>query len=134
MFEQLTIFNVFKKEKEKPRATTKASPFNFTDNIVKKVLLRGTGFVGGKGRVIDAYNSGTLNVSTLKKEYGIGGWTQDYPDGSSGLADHDSRGISLVRWRDSDGSKMDIWQEHFIPWGRILPLLTSMIESGEYSA
>lgn len=133
MFEQLTILNIFKPIKEQPRESTKAAPFKFTDDVVKKVLLRGTGFAGGKRRVVDAYNSGTLDANILKKEYGIGGWTQDYPDGSSGMADHDSRGLKLVRWRDSAEVKLAIQQEHFIPWGSVLPLLVSMIKSGEYT-
>lgn len=126
MFEQLTLMSVLKNAREQP--------FKFTQEVVKKVLLRGTGFAGGKGRVIEAYKNGTLDTNILKKEYGIGGWSQDYPDGSSGFADHDSRGITLTRWRDSEGIKMTIQQEHFIPWASVLPLLVSMIKSGEYAA
>ena len=126
MFEQLSIFSIIKKAREQP--------FKFTEEVVKKVLLRGTGFAGGKQRVVDAYNSGTLDVNMLKKEYGIGGWTQDYPDGSSGMADHDSKGVKLVRWRDANGVKMSIQQEHFVPWNSVLPLLSKMIKSGEYTA
>jgi len=134
MFKQLTLFDIFKEKKEQSRKSTEAVPFSFTEEVVKKVLLRGTGFVGGKGRIVDAYKSGTLDTNLLKKEYGIGGWTQDYPDGSSGFADHNARGIALTRWRDSDGLKLAIQQEHFIPWGSVLPMLVSMIKSGEYVA
>ena len=134
MFEQLTLLNIFKEKKEQPKEFAKVAPFEFTDEVVKEVLLKGTGFSGGKKRIVDAYNYGTLDIRVLKKEYGIGGWTQDYPDGSSGMADHDSRGIRLVRWRDANRVKMAITQEHFIPWGSVIPLLISMIKSGEYSA
>lgn len=113
---------------------TVASAEDFTEEIVKSVLLRGTGFAGGKGRVVGAYKSGTLNVDFLKNEYGLGGWTQDYPDGSSGMADHNSKGITLVRWKDSEGLTIEPRQERFIPWNAILPVLESMIKSGEYIA
>ena len=134
MFEQLTLLNIFKETIGLPKESDSAALFDFTDEIVKSVLFRGTGVSGGKGRVVGAYKSGMLDVNFLKKEYGWGGWTQDYPDGSSGMADHDSKGITLVRWRDSEGVEIEPRQKRFIPWNSILPVIESMIENGEYVA
>ena len=75
-------------------------------------LVRGTGFKNGKYRVYQFYQ--TLHtqqdaLAFLKKEYGIGGHSHTFLDGSSGFVDHDAKGIRF-RVRGNDGEQNFSWR------------------------
>lgn len=75
-------------------------------------LVRGTGFKNGKYRVYQFYQ--TLHtqqdaLAFLKKEYGIGGHSHTYLDGSSGFVDHDGKGIKF-RSYETGGEQSFSWR------------------------
>ena len=75
-------------------------------------LVRGTGFKNGKYRVYQFYQTIHAQqdaLAFLKKEYGIGGHSHTYLDGSSGFVDHDAKGIRF-RVRGNDGEQNFSWR------------------------
>lgn len=79
-----------------------------TDEITEQdaidtVLLRGSGFAGGKQRIIDFFYANPVNkdrADFLKKEYGIGGGTVYFTQTKSGYEDYDSKGIRISGFAD----------------------------------
>ena len=85
-------------EMEQAEAET-ASAFSVSQADLDNELVRGSGFSQGKLRIYKFYQSqpDTNNaVKFLKKEYGIGGHSHTYLDGSSGFVDHDGKGLSFA--------------------------------------
>ncbi len=79
---------------------------NQTDSIgiineqtdVDHVLLIGSGFAGGKQRIINYYfeeHSNAEKIAFLKKEFGTGGGSVTFPAGNSGFQMHDAKGITI---------------------------------------
>ena len=68
---------------------------------------RGSGFEGGKIRIYFA--SLEMNVKQLadflKKEYGVGGHTSDFPDGGRWFADHNASGLKICEWKSNVAEK-----------------------------
>ena len=75
-------------------------------------IKTGSGFAGGKVRIFCA--SCQLGLKELaefmKEEYGIGGHSITFPDGVSGFADHNSKGIVLWEFR-STVKEQHTWME-----------------------
>lgn len=80
-----TRHNEFMRQYEEDRKTALAGKYNYLNpkkaesvpsEYVKQILMRGTGFVGGKGRVCEIYrteiDAGT-RAKRIKAEYGQGG-------------------------------------------------------------
>ena len=62
--------------------------------IENELRKHGSGFEGGKQRIMALYQTQpdrNLRVKALAKEYGIGGHSHDYLDGSRGFVNHDGR-------------------------------------------
>ena len=54
--------------------------------------------MGGKQRIMALYQTQpdrSLRAKTLAKEYGIGGHSHDFLDGSRGFVNHDGRGMEF---------------------------------------
>ena len=90
----------------------KSSAFSVSQADLDNELVRGTGFKNGKYRVYQFYQ--TLHtqqdaLAFLKKEYGIGGHSHTFLDGSSGFVDHDAKGIRF-RVRGNDGEQNFSWR------------------------
>ena len=90
----------------------KSSAFSVSQADLDNELVRGTGFRNGKYRVYQFYQ--TLHtqqdaLAFLKKEYGIGGHSHTFLDGSSGFVDHDAKGIRF-RVRGNDGEQNFSWR------------------------
>ena len=90
----------------------KSSAFSVSQADLDNELVRGPGFKNGKCRVYQFYQ--TLHtqqdaLAFLKKEYGIGGHSHTYLDGSSGFVDHDAKGIRF-RVRGNDGEQNFSWR------------------------
>lgn len=105
----------------------KSSAFSVSQADLDNELVRGTGFKNGKYRVYQFYQ--TLHtqqnaLAFLKKEYGIGGHSHTYLDGSSGFVDHDAKGIRF-RVRGNDG-------EQNFSWRAIDSRLKELITLGRY--
>lgn len=97
---------------------------------VKQVVLRGTGFVGGKGRVCKIFeteiDAGT-RAKRIKAEYGLGG--AGWPMEGLGLHGYDTfkgHGIRF-QWRDEEGEV-----EGYVSWKDIEREIAALILTGEY--
>ena len=90
----------------------KSSAFSISQADLDNELVRGTGFQDGKYRVYQFYQTIHTQqdaLAFLKKEYGIGGHSHTYLDGSSGFVDHDAKGIRF-RVRGNDGEQNFSWR------------------------
>ncbi|MFR8646572.1 MAG: helicase-related protein [Roseburia faecis] len=97
---------------------------------IKQVLMRGTGFIGGKGRVCKIFeteiDAGT-RAKRIKAEYGQGG--AGWPVDGLGLHGYDTfHGNGLrFQWRDEYGEV-----EGYVSWKDIEKELGVLILTGEY--
>ena len=97
---------------------------------IKQVLMGGTGFIGGKGRVCKIFeteiDAGT-RAKRIKAEYGQGG--AGWPVDGLGLHGYDTfHGNGLrFQWRDEDGEV-----EGYVSWKDIEKELGVLILTGEY--
>lgn len=98
--------------------------------FIKQVVLRGSGFQGGKGRICEIFqneiDAGT-RAQRIKQEYGQGG--AGWPIEGYGLHGYDTfkgQGICF-RWRDAEGEK-----EGYVSWKSIEKEIGVLILTGEY--
>ena len=98
--------------------------------FIKQVVLRGTGFDGGRSRVCEIFHTevdaGT-RAKRIKQEYGQGGagWSLE----GYGLHGYDTfhgQGIRF-QWRDEEGEK-----EGYVSWKNIEKEIGVLIMTGEY--
>ena len=131
--------NEFMSKFEQDRKAALAGKYNYlnpkkSSNVpheyIKTVVLRGTGFAGGKGRVCEIYkneiDTGT-RAKRIKAEYGIGG--AGWPVEGYGLHGYDTYHGSGLRfqWRDEDGEV-----EGYVSWKDIEKEIGVLILTGEY--
>lgn len=79
-------------ESEKPSA------FVISEDEIDRMLRTGSNFEGGKIRIYALYQQqgdAKERAAFLKAEYGIGGHSYTFLDGSRGFADYDGKGILL---------------------------------------
>ena len=99
-------------------------------DYIVSVLLRGTGFVGGKERVYKIYqtvDSPSERAKLIKKEFGLGG--AGWPINGYGLHGYDTfkpQGMKF-QWRDAEGEK-----EGYVSWNTVEEELRVLINKGEY--
>ena len=97
---------------------------------VVQVLTRGSGFVNGKKRIYDIFQSevdANERVKKIKKEYGQGG--SGWPLDGYGLHGYDTfhgKGIRF-QWRDEDGEV-----EGYLGWKAVEQEIGALILTGEY--
>lgn len=100
------------------------------EEYIVQMLLRGTGFQGGKQRILEIYeklSDPSDRVTSIKKEYGQGG--AGWPIEGYGLHGYDtfqSKGIHL-QWRDGSGEK-----EGYLSWKQVEQHLQKLIAAGKY--
>jgi len=95
-----------------------------TENELRK---HGSGFQDGKQRIIELYQTQPdrkLRAKALAKEYGIGGHSQDFLDGSSGFVNHDGKGLEFDHYSDH--------QKFTLSWTQIEKYIDLMIQSDRY--
>lgn len=98
--------------------------------FIKYTLLRGSGFVDGKKRIYEIYQTiddAAEREKLIKKEYGTGG--AGWPIDGYGLHGYDTfhgKGLHFS-WRDEAGEK-----EGYINWKRVEAEIGKLIQSGEY--
>ena len=103
---------------------------SFEDDIINNCLLRGSGFVNGKKRIVDLFNNSELsNKQKAKlrcKEYGIGGWGS--PLNGDGLrgADHDSKGLKISYRKGGEDKEM------LLKWEDVERRLKTLIDENLY--
>ena len=95
--------------------------------IENELRKHGSGFEGGKQRIMALYQTQpdrNLRVKALAKEYGIGGHSHDYLDGSRGFVNHDGRGMEF-----------DHYPEHkkfTLSWTQVEKYIDLIVQSDRY--
>ena len=104
------------------------SAFSLSQAEIENELRRhGSGFAGGKQRIMALYQTQPdrkLRAKALAKEYGIGGHSHDYLDGSSGFVNHDGKGLEFDRYPDH--------QKITLKWAQVEKYIDLMIQSDRY--
>ena len=112
------------------QAESEKSPSAFVlsqAEIENELRKHGSGFTGGKQRIMALYQTQPdrkLRAKALAKEYGIGGHSHDYLDGSRGFVNHDGRGMEF-----------DHYPEHkkfTLSWTQVEKYIDLMIQSDRY--
>ena len=112
------------------RAESEKTPsaFSLSQSEIENELRRhGSGFTGGKQRIIALYQTQPdrkLCAKALAKEYGIGGHSHDYLDGSRGFVNHDWKGLEFVHYPDH--------QKITLKWAQVEKYIDLMIQSDRY--
>ena len=112
------------------RAESEKTPSAFVlsqAEIENELRKHGSGFMGGKQRIMTLYQTQTdrnLRVKALAKEYGIGGHSHDFLDGSRGFVNHDGKGLEF-----------DHYPEHkkfTLSWTQVEKYINLMVQSDRY--
>ena len=95
--------------------------------IENELRKHGSGFEGGKQRIMALYQTQPdrkLRAKALAKEYGIGGHSHDYLDGSRGFVNHDGKGLEFEHYPDH--------QKITLKWAQVEKYIDLMIQSDRY--
>ena len=112
------------------RAESEKTPSAFVlsqAEIENELRKHGSGFEGGKQRIMALYQTQpdrTLRAKALAKEYGIGGHSHDFLDGSRGFVNHDWKGLEFDRYPDH--------QKIILKWAQVEKYIDLMIQSDRY--
>ena len=105
-----------------------SSAFVLSQAEIENELRRhGSGFAGGKQRIMALYQTQPdrkLRAKALAKEYGIGGHSHDFLDGSSGFVNHDGKGLEFDHYPDH--------QKVTLSWTQVEKYIDLMIQSDRY--
>ena len=95
--------------------------------IENELRKHGSGFAGGKQRIMALYQTQpdrNLRAKALAKEYGIGGHSHDFLDGSRGFVNHDWKGLEFDHYPDH--------QKITLKWAQVERYIDLMIQSDRY--
>ena len=95
--------------------------------IENELRKHGSGFAGGKQRIMALYQTQPdrkLRAKALAKEYGIGGHSHDFLDGSRGFVNHDWKGLEFDHYPDH--------QKITLKWAQVEKYIDLMIQSDRY--
>ena len=95
--------------------------------IENELRKHGSGFEGGKQRIMALYQTQTdrtLRAKALAKEYGIGGHSHDFLDGSRGFVNHDWKGLEFDHYPDH--------QKITLKWAQVEQYIGLMVQSDRY--
>ena len=95
--------------------------------IENELRKHGSGFMGGKQRIMALYQTQPdrkLHAKALAKEYGIGGHSHDFLDGSRGFVNHDGKGLEFERYPEH--------QKITLKWTQVEKYIDLMIQSDRY--
>ena len=112
------------------RAESEKTPSTFVlsqAEIENELRKHGSGFAGGKQRVMTLYQTQPdrkLRAKALAKEYGIGGHSHDFLDGSRGFVNHDWKGLEFDHYPDH--------QKITLKWAQVEKYIDLMIQSDRY--
>ena len=112
------------------RAESEKTPsaFSLSQSEIENELRRhGSGFAGGKQRIMALYQTQPdrkLRAKALAKEYGIGGHSHDFLDGSRGFVNHDWKGLEFDHYPDH--------QKITLKWAQVEKYIDLMIQSDRY--
>ena len=104
------------------------SAFSLSQAEIENELRRhGSGFEGGKQRIMTLYQAQpdrSLRAKALAKEYGTGGHSHDFLDGSRGFVNHDWKGLEFDHYPDH--------QKITLKWAQVEKYIDLMIQSDRY--
>ena len=112
------------------RAESEKTPSAFSlsqAEIENELRKHGSGFMGGKQRIMALYQTQPdrkLRAKALAKEYGIGGHSHDFLDGSRGFVNHDWKGLEFDHYPDH--------QKITLKWAQVEKYIDLMIQSDRY--
>ena len=136
---QDTLHNEYMQRFDQEKKAALAGKYNYLNpkkaetvppEYVKTVLLKGTGFEGGRGRVCKIFeteiDAGT-RAKRIRQEYGLGG--SGWPIDGLGLHGYDTFKPGGIRfqWRDEDGEV-----EGYVSWKNVEKEIAALILTGEY--
>lgn len=107
----------------------KSSAFSVSQEDIDSVLVRGSGFENGKYRIyrqFQKHEDKKANIDFLKNEYGTGGGTHSYPDGTQGGTWHDSKGIGIEK--HGSYTKPDL----VLSWSKVEKRIRELIQNDRY--
>ena len=117
------IKNIDRAESEKSSSAFVLSQAEIENELRK----HGSGFTGGKQRIMALYQTQPdrkLRAKALAKEYGIGGHSYDFLDGSWGFVNHDWKGLEFDHYPDH--------QKITLKWAQVEKYIDLMIQSDRY--
>ena len=112
------------------QAESEKSPSAFVlsqAEIENELRKHGSGFEGGKQRIMTLYQAQpdrSLRAKALAKEYGTGGHSYDFLDGSRGFVNHDWKGLEFDHYPDH--------QKITLKWAQVEKYIDLMIQSDRY--
>ena len=112
------------------RAESEKTPSAFVlsqAEIENELRRHGSGFAGGKQRIMALYQTQPdrkLRAKALAKEYGIGGHSHDFLDGSRGFVNRDWKGLEFDHYPDH--------QKITLKWAQVEKYIDLMIQSDRY--
>ena len=112
------------------RAESEKTPSAFVlsqAEIENELRRHGSGFMGGKQRIMTLYQTQTdrnFRAKALAKEYSIGGHSHDFLDGSRGFVNHDWKGLEFDHYPDH--------QKITLKWTQVEKYIDLMIQSDRY--
>ena len=107
--------------------TEKVSAFSFSGEDIALAMASGSGFANGKERIVAFFQGDHTpkeRAEFLKNEYGIGGRSWTFLDGSHGFLEHNARGISLRSYPNG--------QEQRFSWSNAAKRISLLIATGKY--
>ena len=107
--------------------TEQVSVFSFSEADWRAALVSGSGFEHGKERIAAYYaenHSAKERTAFLKQEYGTGGRSWTFQDGSSGFLDYDASGVKLRSYPKG--------QEQRLKWPEVEKRIHVLIAAGQY--
>ena len=107
--------------------TEKVSAFSFSEADWRAALASGSGFENGKERIAAYYadnHTQKERIEFLKKEYGTGGCSWTFQDGSNGFLDYDASGVKLRSYPNG--------QEQRLKWPEVEKRIHVLIATGQY--
>ena len=107
--------------------TEQVSAFSFSEADWRAALASGSGFANGKERIAAYYaehHSAKERTAFLKQEYGTGGQSWTFQDGSNGFLDYDASGVKLRSYPNG--------QEQRLKWPEVEKRIHVLIATGQY--
>ena len=104
----------------------KSSAFVISQEDIDSVLQRGSGFQNGKYHIYRQFQKNEDskgNIDFLKKEYGTGGGTHYFPDGTQGHTWHDGKGIAIEKYGSSANPDL------VLSWAKVEKRLRELIKN-----
>ena len=104
------------------------SAFSLSQAEIENELRKhGSGFEGGKQRIMALYQTQpdrNLRAKALAKEYGIGGHSHDFLDGSRGFVNHDWKGLEFDHYPNH--------KKFTLKWAQVEKYIDLMVQSDRY--